>query len=140
MRELGEERLARYREAVAPIDSLEELVPAMAELWKEDEAAGHVRVVAQVIAGSANRPELSQQVVAQMEPWIELARETLARVLPPGLPVAEAAYGIVVWYVGANLMAHLEPDTRRTDELFARAGEWAPVLGPLLGGLRDEAP
>jgi AcrR family transcriptional regulator len=140
MRQLGEERLARYREAVAPIDSLEELVPAMAGLWKEDEAAGHVRVVAQVIAGSANRPELSQQVVAQMEPWIGLARETLERVLPPGLPVGDAAYGIVVWYVGANLMAHLEPDTRRTDELFARAGEWAPLLAPLLSGLRDEAP
>jgi AcrR family transcriptional regulator len=140
MRQLGEERLARYREVVAPIDSLEELMPAMAALWKEDEAAGHVRVVAQVIAGSANRPELSQQVVAQMEPWIELARETLARVLPPGFPVADAAYGIVVWYVGANLMAHLEPDTRRTDELFARAGEWAPLLAPLLRGLRDEAP
>ena len=104
----------------------------MADLWKEDEAAGHVRVVAQVIAGSANRPELSRQVVEQMEPWIELARETLERVLPPGLPAADVAYGIVVWYVGANLMAHLEPDSRRTDELFARAREWAPLLAPLL--------
>ena len=105
----------------------------MADLWKEDEAAGHVRVVAQVIAGSANRPELSRQVVEQMEPWIELARETLERVLPPG-PAGRAtlAYGIVVWYVGANLMAHLEPDSRRTDELFARAREWAPLLAPLL--------
>ena len=61
-----------------------------------------------------------------------LARETLARVLPPGLPVDDLAYGIVVWYVGANLMAHLEPDGRRTDELFARAREWAPLLGSFL--------
>src|SRR5262245_23623469 len=61
--QLSDERLARYREVVEPIGTLEELVPAMADLWKEDEAAGHVRVVAQVIAGSANRPELARQVL-----------------------------------------------------------------------------
>jgi hypothetical protein len=44
----------------------------------------------------------------------------------------DLAYGIVVWYVGANLMAHLEPDGRRTDELFVRAREWAPLLGSFL--------
>jgi AcrR family transcriptional regulator len=132
VRQLSEERLARYREVVTPIDSLDELVPAMADLWKEDEAEGHVRVVAQVIAGSANRPELARQVVEQTEPWVDFARETLGRVLPPGLPVDDIAYGIVVWYVGANLMAHLEPDGRRTDELFARAREWAPLLGSFL--------
>ena len=109
MRQLSEERLARYREVVEPISALDELVPAMADLWKEDEAAGHVRVVAQVIAGSANRAELAGQIVDQMEPWVELAHETLERVLPPGLPAGDLAYGIVVWYVGANLMAHLEP-------------------------------
>ena len=132
MQQLSDERLARYREVVTPIASFDELVAAMADLWKEDEEAGHVRVVAQVIAGSANRPELSRQVVEQMEPWIELARETLARVLPAGLPVADAAYGIVVWYVGANLMAHLDPDGTRTEAFFARAREWTPLLTPLL--------
>jgi hypothetical protein len=132
VRQLSEERLARYRDVVTPIATLEELVPAMADLWKEDEAEGHVRVVAQMIAGSANRPELSRQVLDQMEPWVVLARETLTRVLPPGLPVDDLAYGNVVWYVGANLMAHLEPGGRRTDELFARGREWAPLLGSFL--------
>jgi AcrR family transcriptional regulator len=138
MRQLGEERLARYREVVEPLTTLDALVPAMADLWKEDEAAGHVRVVAQVIAGSANRPELAASVVEQMEPWIELARETLARVLPAGMPAADLGYAVVVWYVGANLMAHLDPDGVRTDELFARAREWAPLVEPLLGALRRE--
>src|SRR4051812_30664664 len=52
----SEERLARYRQAVAGIDSLDALVPVMISLWKEDKQAGHVQIVAQVIAGSANRP------------------------------------------------------------------------------------
>src|SRR6185295_9127223 len=52
--------------------SLESLLPAMADLWDEDKAAGHVQIVAQLVAGSINRPELSQQVVELMEPWIRL--------------------------------------------------------------------
>ena len=94
---------------------------------------GHVRVVAQVIAG-LGQPARAGAAGASSR-WSRgssFARETLERVLPPGLPVDDLAYGIVVWYVGANLMAHLEPDGRRTDELFARAREWAPLLGSLL--------
>ena len=105
----------------------------MADLWKEDEAEGHVGVVSQVIAGSAQLAgAFAKQVLGRTELWIDFARETLERVLPPGRAVEELAYGIVVWYVGANLMAYLEPGGRRTDELFARAREWTPILAPLL--------
>src|SRR5688572_31369531 len=33
LRQTSEQRLARYRAAIGPIDTLEELVPAMADLW-----------------------------------------------------------------------------------------------------------
>ncbi len=131
-RQTSEERLAHYHELVDPISTLEELVPAMAHLWAEDNAAGHVRIVAQVIAGSANRPELAAAVVELMEPWIELAEETFRRVLPPGVPTADLAYGTVVWYLGANLITHLDPQGKRTEGLFERGREWAPLLAPLL--------
>ncbi len=126
------ERLARYREAVAPAARLTDLMPVMAALWDEDREAGHVRIVAQVIAGSANRPELSSRVVELMEPWNELARQTLERVLPPGLPAAELGYAIVVWYLGANLIAYLDPGGSRLEALFAEARRWTPLLEPLL--------
>jgi AcrR family transcriptional regulator len=132
LRQTSEERLARYREVVTPIATLDALVPAMADLWEEDKAAGHVQVVAQLIAGSANRPELKATVVELMEPWIELAEQTFARVLPPGLPTADIAFGTVVWYLGVNLITHLDPEGRRTDSLFARGREWAPLVAPLL--------
>src|SRR5213593_614366 len=67
LKEASEARLDRYREVVGPISTLEELVRAMVDLREEDKAAGHVQVVAQVIAGSANRPELAAAVVALME-------------------------------------------------------------------------
>jgi AcrR family transcriptional regulator len=131
----SDERLARYREAVGGIDTLDELIPVLADLWEEDKASGHVQVVSQFVAGSLNRPELSRRIVELMEPWIELAEETVGRVFPAGLPVRELAYGVVTFYLGVNLMTHLDAEHARTNALFARARELAPLVGPLLGSL-----
>jgi AcrR family transcriptional regulator len=128
LRRTSEERLDRYREAVAGHESLATLVPVMVDLYQEDKAAGHVRIVSQVVAGSIGRPELAREVLALMEPWIDLAEETLARVLPSDLPIRDVAYATVVFYLGVNLMAHLDPDHARTDAVFARAGELARLL------------
>ena len=127
----GEERLARYREALAPVARLDEAVATMAQLYEEDRDSGHMQVVAQMVAGSVNRPELARGVLELMEPWVEFAEETLARLLPPGLPARDVAYAIVTFYLGVNLMSHLDPRHERTDELFARARELAPLLGAL---------
>src|SRR5881227_3683318 len=59
------ERLARYREGLEGVAALDELVVRMTELYEEDKAAGHMRVVAQLIAGTVDRPELSDRVLAQ---------------------------------------------------------------------------
>src|ERR1700745_2432816 len=48
----SEERLARYRPAVADVQTLDQLIPVMAELWEQDKAAGNVRVVSQMVAGA----------------------------------------------------------------------------------------
>lgn len=130
LRRTSEGRLARYREVVADADTLEELLPRMAELWAEDKAAGHVQVVAQMIAGAANRPELGREIVALMDPWIELAHETLARVLPDGLPAREAAWASVVFYLGLNLMTTLDPAQEHMDALLERARELAQSVPP----------
>jgi AcrR family transcriptional regulator len=125
------ERLTRYSEALEDVTALDDLVSRMVDLYEEDKASGHMRVVAQLIAGTVDRPELSERVLAQMEPWIEFAEETLARVLPPELPARELAYGAVTFYLGVNLMTHLDPDGARTDALFQRARELAPLLAGL---------
>ena len=139
LRQTSEERLDRYRTVVTPIATLDALIPAMADLWEEDKAAGHVRVVAQLIAGSVNRPELSASVVELMEPWVALAQETFERILPPGLPTADLAFGTVVWYLGVNLITHLDPEGTRTDAVFTRAREWAPLVAPLLAAFQPAA-
>jgi AcrR family transcriptional regulator len=126
------ERLARYRERVAATPTLEDLLPVLAELHEEDREAGHMRVVAQLVAGSVNRPEIARGVLALTEPWLELAEETLARVLPPAIPARELAYAVVTFYFGLNLLAHLDPADRRAEALFGQAAAVAPLLRGLV--------
>src|SRR5207247_6473254 len=95
----------------------------------KDKATGHITVVSQVIAGSVGRAELAPKVLELMEPWIAFAEETLGRVLPPDLPVQELAYAAVTFYMGVNLLTHLDAEGTRTDALFARVNELTPLLG-----------
>ena len=47
---------------------MDELVAAVARLYAEDRKRGHMTVVAQMVAGSAARPELKPELVTRMEP------------------------------------------------------------------------
>jgi AcrR family transcriptional regulator len=130
----SDERLARYREALAPVTSIDELVRVGAQLYEEDKTSGHMTIVSQMIAGSVGKPDLAPKVLAQMEPWVAFAEETLTRLLPPPLPVKELAYAAVTFYTGVNLLTHLDADGTRTHAMFSRAVELAPFLGAVLGG------
>jgi AcrR family transcriptional regulator len=129
------ERLDRYQERVTAAATLEDLLPVLAELHEEDREAGHMRVVAQLVAGSVSRPEIARGVLALTEPWLELAEETLARMLPSG-PARELAYAVVTFYFGLNLLAHLDPADRRAEALFGEAA----AVAPLLRGLFEPGP
>ena len=125
------ERLAHYRATVEPLTSLDELLAVARKLHDEDRRSGHMTVVSQVTAGAVNRPELAGRVVELMEPWVELARETVERVLPPVVPAREAADAIVTFYLGVNLRSHLAPDDDRLPALFESAEQTAPLLASL---------
>jgi AcrR family transcriptional regulator len=130
------DRLARYSRAVDDAATVDTLVRVLSRLYREDRKSGHITVVSQMIAGSVAHPELAPAVVERMQPWIELCERALRKLhdelaVPELLPVREVAYAIVTFYLGANLLAHLDP--KRTDALFARLGQ----LEPLLELLRD---
>jgi AcrR family transcriptional regulator len=134
----SEQRLAHYREALADVGTLEELVEVAARIYREDRASGHVTVVSQMVAGSVANPELAGEMIARMEPWIDFSEAALARVvagtpLEGALPLRELAYATVTFYLGANLVTHLDPEHSRTNALLERLGELAPMAGMLLG-------
>jgi AcrR family transcriptional regulator len=129
------ERLERYRAAVAAAETVEELVAVVAGIHAEDRETGHTAVVAQMMAGSVARPELAPELIARMQPWIELCEEGLVKGLdrlgvPPPLPTAELAYAVVTFYVGVNLLTHLD-ERQRIDAFFAQLQSLAPALAEL---------
>lgn len=129
----SEERLERYRQTVAEAKSVDELVAEVARLYAEDRERGHMTVISQMVAGSIARPELARAMVARMEPWLELCEEAIDKgfrwlELPELVPRRELAYAFVTFYLGVNLMTHLDEDRARTDALFARLEAVAPFL------------
>lgn len=127
------ERLERYRKAVDEAENAEELAEVAASIYSEDRDRGHMTVVSQMVAGSAARPELAREVVARMEPWIELCEDGLRKAFSK-TPVAEAvplrdlAYAVVTFYLGLNLLTHLDEDRERTEALVARLQGLASLL------------
>lgn len=134
------ERLDRYGTAVDEAETVEELISVAARVHSEDRATGHTTVVAQMIAGSVARPELAPELVARMEPWIDLCERALGKGftrlgLTPPVPLRDVAYAVVTFYLGVNLLTHLD-EARTTDRLFTRLHE----LAPLVAGWAPEAP
>jgi AcrR family transcriptional regulator len=128
----SEERLSRYRTAVAKARTPAELAGVAARIYKEDRDRGHMTVVSQMIAGSVARPDLARGVLARMEPWIELCEEALAKALS-GLPaevvpLRDLAYAVTTFYLGLNLVTHLDQDRERTEALVARLQGLAPLF------------
>ena len=129
----SEARLERYRAVVERVDSIDELARVAAEIYREDRDSGHMTVVSQMVAGSLARPELAPAILERMEPWIDLAEEAVAKAvggtgLEGALPARELAYALVTFYLGVNLLTHLDPERARTDALFERLAELAPLL------------
>jgi AcrR family transcriptional regulator len=133
----NERRLSAYRAALDDAKTLDDVFATAARLFEEDRESGHVTVVSQMIAGSVARPELAPETLKRMQPWLELCEQTLERVLgtsalAQALPTRDLAYAIVNFYLGANLLTHLEGDRTRADELLARLRALEPLASGLL--------
>jgi AcrR family transcriptional regulator len=129
----SEERLRRYRDAVDKAETAQGLAQVAASIYEEDRDRGHMTVVSQMVAGSAAKPELAREVVARMEPWIELCEDALRKGLAQSpaaeaLPLRDLAYAVVTFYLGLNLLTHLDEDRERTEALVTRLQALAPLL------------
>jgi hypothetical protein len=91
-----------------------------------------------MIAGSVARPELAPQMTARMQPWVELCEDVVARTIGgtplAAVPARELAYAIVTFYLGANLLTHIDPGGAGADVLAARLEELRPLLAGFVHG------
>ncbi|HVE90836.1 MAG TPA: TetR family transcriptional regulator [Actinomycetota bacterium] len=129
------ERMNRYREALAGVSEVPDLIGVATGLYREDLESGHITVVSEMIAGSLARPDLAPEVVARMDPWVDFAEEFIRDVLvrmglDSVIPARTAAFAVVAMIFGVNLLSHLDEDNSRAEALFEMGSRLAQVLLP----------
>jgi AcrR family transcriptional regulator len=127
------ERLERYGQEVADATSLAQLLALLERIYADDRESGFVRVVSEMVAGSVANPELGPRMVELVEPWILAAQAAAERVLAPtGLAsvvsARQLAFAAVTFYLGANLLTQLVPDSTEVEEMLATGRRLAPLL------------
>jgi AcrR family transcriptional regulator len=131
--EVSETRRVRYQAAVDAANGVGELVDAAAVIFEEDLDAGHMAVLAEMIAGASSTPGLATEVAARIAPWRRFAADALRGALDssPLAAVVEpevAAHAVVALYLGLELLAHLDGDRSPALALFDRARQLAAVF------------
>jgi AcrR family transcriptional regulator len=136
---VGGERRRRYEDVLGALRSPVEVAAQARLLYAEDVESGHATVVAELFAASSGNPELREQMVARMKPWLEFTERLLER-FTAGLPFAAliddraAAGAILSLYIGMDLLIHLDGDRSRATAMFDAGDRLAATLGPLFGG------
>lgn len=129
----SETRMARYRAAVDGVENLGDLFRVATEIYAEDLDAGHIKVLAELMAASTTFPQLRTEIVARVEPWVRFTEEALAQHME-GSPFAQlltpkdVAYAIVALYLGLEMLANLDDNRDRADSLFATGARFAALF------------
>jgi len=133
----SEVRMARYRAAIDAVGTLPELLAVASEAYQEDLAGGHIKVLAEMIAGASAMPELGPEIAGRLRPWIDFTEEAVARVmarspLAPLVPSADLAFAIVSMYLGTAMLTHLTGDPAPAESLFRTGTNVGAMLSALL--------
>ena len=130
---ISDQRMARYQERLAGVQTLEELIRVGAECHREDVAEGNIRVLSQMLAASSSAPELATGLRAFFDPWVQLVEDAVTRVIAGSaydgaVPVHDVAMGVVGLFMGMELLSQLYDTQPAAASLFQTV---ASVIGLL---------
>lgn len=131
------QRLDRYREFAQSVGSLEELVATGRDLFREDVTGGHITVMSELVAACLTHPDLGPEVMRCLEPWIDLTQSLIDRFLRDSfldgwVDSRDAAQALIAFYMGMEMLYHLDRDADRSDRLFEMFGRFVPLLSPMI--------
>jgi AcrR family transcriptional regulator len=139
-REGTADRVALYRDRIAGVSSLRELLQLGRELHVAEQAAGNVTALAQVLAGAQQDDGLAETARAALGLWITEIESALVR-LTAGSPIAELAdpaglaQAVAAAFIGIELYEGVNPGGAAaaldTLEQLAVLAEVVEDLGPV---------
>jgi hypothetical protein len=133
MRYSSDHRMERYTTRTEGVRGAAELLPALRELYDEDVATGHIAAVQQLVAGAVGSTRLADGVRAEVRRWEDFTEALIGRLVGDSplaalIPGREAATAAMAFFLGLQMLTHLDGDRGRTDALFAAAEGLAGLL------------
>jgi AcrR family transcriptional regulator len=130
-------RLRAYEPAFEQAQTVSELARLAREIYAEDLENGYVTVLGEMVAGGVSNAELGGEVVARLQPWIDLVERKLRELLAGSpfeslVPPRDVAFAIIALYLGIDMLSHLEGDHARAESLLDLGVRYAPLAGVLL--------
>ncbi|WP_327003291.1 TetR/AcrR family transcriptional regulator [Dactylosporangium sp. NBC_01737] len=133
MRYTSDSRMDRYTTRTLDVRGAAALLPVLRELYDEDVATGHIAAVQELVAGAVGSTRLADGVRAEVRRWEDFTEALIARLLGDTpfaalIPGREAAMAAMAFYLGLEMLTHLDGDRTRSDTLFAAATRFAALL------------
>jgi AcrR family transcriptional regulator len=130
-------RMDAYGEAFQRARTIAELASLAREIYAEDLENGYVTVLGEMVAGGVSNAELGGEVVAMIEPWIEMVERKLRELLSGSVlesivPARDFAFAIVALYLGVDMLGQLDGNHARGQSLLDLGVSYAPLLSALV--------
>lgn len=131
MRYASEGRLERYRRETEGVASAVELLTRLRALYQEDTDGGHIAAIQELMTASS--ASMAEQTRHEVHRWQELAEEVINGLVADTpfaalVPVRQAAEAAVAFYLGMEMLMHLDGDRTRPDAYFAIAQQAAIMV------------
>ena len=139
LKQMSEERLARYEKRMAEVASLSALVEVGAQLHREDVSSGTIHVLSQVMAAAAADELFAKEIGEIFQAWIDVVERSLQRAfgdspLAAALPLPELARAVSALFLGIELLG---PPVGRDESLLDAVAAMVRVVEALLPFLAD---
>jgi AcrR family transcriptional regulator len=134
---VSERRMSAYQPAFEAAGTLAELTTLAGDIYREDLENGYVTVLGEMVAGAVSDPELGREVVARIQPWLEMVEDKVrfliaGSLFEPLIPAGDIAFAIVALYLGVDMLSHLDQDRTRAESLLELGARIAPLAQAVL--------
>jgi AcrR family transcriptional regulator len=131
MRFTSEGRLERYRRGTEGITNAVDLLERLRSLYFEDADIGHIAAVQELM--TAPSQPMAERTREEVRRWQSFAEDVITNLVADTpfaafVPVHQAAEAAVAFYLGMEMLMHLDGDRTRPDSFFGVAQHAAVMI------------